>query len=224
MSAEWEETWGAIRPLITSPQPWGAFFERFSSPEHWVERVQSNLSLYSGNYALIYGILVAFSVLSKPASVIGLVIIALLVAMLANRIVHRRDEDGSRGASRSTLQVSIPYIGTVHAVALVAGAYFSLVIAGTRFFAPVVQALATGTLICLAHASLRSRNLRNRVLEARGAASAVLGRLSQVAADTGLFKVEPPTAEDDSSGGSRAAAAAAAEARAARAKRAQKAQ
>lgn len=78
-----------INYVLKQQRPWGEFFERFLWPEHFDERVRTNLFYYRANYLVLSLGLMVVAVLSQPA----LLLLAILnAALLAAALCMRDDE------------------------------------------------------------------------------------------------------------------------------------
>ena len=56
-----------VNAYMQDQRPWSEFFERFLWPEHWQERVQTNLVYYRANYVLVCLAIVLTSVIISPS-------------------------------------------------------------------------------------------------------------------------------------------------------------
>ena len=138
-----------INELLREQKPWNEFFERFLWPEHWAERVQTNLLYYRANYAIICTGVSGIYVLLHPA----LLIISGLVAGLVYGAVSWGDARPVPGLGQP-LQLQQRLVAAALASAFMVNQSGSL------------QHLARVMLVCagliLGHATFRARSLAAR--------------------------------------------------------------
>ena len=137
-----------VNAYMQDQRPWSEFFERFLWPEHWQERVQTNLVYYRANYVLVCLVIVLTSVIISPS--------LLLVAIIA-----------FGGVAGAIAWGDEPVPGLNQPLSLeqrLAGA--SLVAAVCVNMSGHAQTMARLALACtvvvLAHASFRARSLSSR--------------------------------------------------------------
>lgn len=137
-----------VNHFLRTQRPWQEFFERFLWPEHWLERVETNLVYYRANYAIVAAAAALVHLLAQP----GLLVLAAAGAGL-HVGAHAWGDTPVPGLERP-----LP-LGQRLAAASLAS---SLLVSWSGSSRPVLRVVLTAGGLVLAHASFRARSLAAR--------------------------------------------------------------
>lgn len=138
-----------VNAYMQDQRPWSEFFERFLWPEHWQERVQTNLIYYRANYALVCLAIVLTSVIISPS----LLFVAVLTFGGVAGAIAWGDDDPVPGLNQPLALEQ----------RLAGAAVVAAVLINLSGHAQTMARLALAcSVVVLAHASFRARSLSSR--------------------------------------------------------------
>ena len=138
-----------INLILGEQRPWPEFFERFLWPEHWEERVATNLLYYQANYVIICAGVTTVSVLLQP----GLLLLAIVV-VVGGGTAAAWDGD--------VRQFGVPQPLTLQQRLGGASLLASWIVNSAGYLGPLCRIATLCGGIVAAHASFRARSLKAR--------------------------------------------------------------